>query len=166
MEIRWAKKEELETINELYKQGRAFMQRTGNPRQWGDTYPSSAILAEDISLNRLYVVTENKEIIAAFCFFFGLNVEPTYRYIDGEWLKEGPYGVLHRVVSAGKKRRIVDLCVDWCLQICPSLRVDTHRDNKRMQEALTRCGCRYCGIIFLNDGTERLAYQKISEKKE
>ena len=44
----------------------------------------------------------------------------------------------------------------------PNLRADTHRDNRIMQHILQKHGFRYCGIIYLLNGDERLAYQKIS----
>lgn len=42
-----------------------------------------------------------------------------------------------------------------------SIRVDTHRDNISMQKMLLKNGFKYCGIIYLKDGSERLAYDKL-----
>ncbi len=39
------------------------------------------------------------------------------------------------------------------------IRIDTHRDNKIMQNALHKKGFSYCGIIHCWNGSERLAYQ-------
>ena len=47
----------------------------------------------------------------------------------------------------------------------PNLKIDTHRDNYPMQKSLKKNGFEYCGIIYLADGNERLAFQK-SIKKE
>jgi len=38
--------------------------------------------------------------------------------------------------------------------------VDTHRDNRVMQQIITSQGFTYCGIIYVSDGSPRLAYQK------
>ena len=43
-----------------------------------------------------------------------------------------------------------------------SIRIDTHRDNSVMRNALLREGYRYCGIIHCWNGSERLAYQLIA----
>ena len=43
-----------------------------------------------------------------------------------------------------------------------SIRIDTHRDNSVMRNALLREGYRYCGIIRCWNGSERLAYQLIA----
>ena len=38
--------------------------------------------------------------------------------------------------------------------------IDTHKDNIPMQRVLLRNGFVYCGIIHLENGDERIAYQK------
>lgn len=48
----------------------------------------------------------------------------------------------------------------WAFTQIDSIRIDTHRDNKPMQHLLNKNGFRYCGIIYLEDGDERLAYQR------
>ena len=42
------------------------------------------------------------------------------------------------------------------------LRADTHADNKIMQHLLEKNGFTKCGIIHVEDGTPRIAYQKMS----
>ena len=37
--------------------------------------------------------------------------------------------------------------------------IDTHRDNVIMRHVIDRYGFTYCGIIYLLNGDERLAYQ-------
>ena len=48
------------------------------------------------------------------------------------------------------------------LEHCESLRADTHADNKIMQHLLEENGFTRCGIIHVEDGTPRIAYQKMS----
>ena len=69
--------------------------------------------------------------------------------------------MLHRIASSGKFPGMVQFCTDWCLEQYSNLKIDTHRDNRPMQDALMRCGFRYCGVIVIEDGSERLAYQKL-----
>ena len=52
--------------------------------------------------------------------------------------------------------------VEWCLEHCESLRADTHADNKVMQHLLESEGFTRCGIIHVEDGTPRIAYQRLS----
>ena len=161
MEIRRAGLADLETAMALYDLGRQFMRRSGNLNQWVNGYPGRDVVAEDISLGRTYLMMSGEEAAAVFCFFAGADVEPSYRVIDGAWLDDGPYGVLHRVASNGRVGGVMERCTAWGLERCPSLRVDTHRDNLPMQRALKRCGYRYCGVVTIADGTERLAYQRL-----
>ena len=44
-----------------------------------------------------------------------------------------------------------------------SIKNDTHRDNKSMQRFQAKAGFEYCGIIYLADGAERIAFEKLIE---
>lgn len=98
-------------------------------------------------------------MIAAFYYRFG--EENSYRRIcNGQWLDESPYGVVHRITSDGTIRGAGSFCLDWALSQCRNLRIDTHRDNRVMQRLLEKRQFTRCGIIYLEDGSERIAYQK------
>ena len=158
--FRGANRFELDQIMEIYARARDFMARHGNPSQWGDSYPSRELIEEDILSNRLFVCIINGQLEAVFAFILG--EDPTYQTIeDGHWLSDGPYGALHRLASAGHRPGIGKLVVDWCLEHCESLRADTHADNKIMQHVLESNGFARCGIIHTDDGTPRIAYQKL-----
>ena len=45
-----------------------------------------------------------------------------------------------------------------------SLRVDTHEDNWNMNHFLIKHGFVRCGMIFVEDGTPRVAYEKELER--
>ena len=93
-----------------------------------------------------------------FCYFVG--DEPTYHEIDGAWQNDAPYGVVHRIGSDGAVPGIGQFCLDWCFDRCGNLRIDTHRDNAPMRHVLEKQGFSYCGVIIIDDGSERVAYQK------
>ena len=73
-----------------------------------------------------------------------------------------PYGTIHRLASAGGRRGVASEVIAWCLEHCESLRADTHADNKIMQHLLEKNGFARRGIIHVEDGTPRVAYQKLS----
>ena len=54
--------------------------------------------------------------------------------------------------------------MDWCFGRTGNIRIDTHKDNAIMRHCLESYGFRYCGIIYLENGDERLAYQLFREK--
>jgi len=158
--IRNTRVEELAEVMLIYAAARAFMQQHGNPSQWGDSYPSEAFIREEIAAGHSFVcLNERGVIVGTFCFILG--DDPTYQQIfDGSWLNDEPYGTLHRIASSGSERGIARVCFEWSFSQCPNIRVDTHRDNRVMQQIITSQGFTYCGIIYVSDGSPRLAYQK------
>ena len=156
--IRPATPTDLPAILEVYRQARGFMARSGNPTQWGTTYPAPDLLEEDIRLGRLFVDTEDEHICGAFMFAMG--DDPTYAYIEnGSWLDRSSYGVIHRVAGDGTVPGVLKRCVAFCRSQHPHLRIDTHADNHIMQKCITKEGFTFCGTIYVEDGSPRMAYE-------
>lgn len=154
--IRLATLEDLSIIKNIYAYARKFMVSTGNPNQWGNRYPSEELLIDDISKNELYVCYDEKEIYAVFVFF--IHVDETYNYIEGKWLNNDDYGVIHRIASIGSKKGIFSEVFDYVTNFVDNIRIDTHRDNIVMHNVLNKNGFIECGTIYLKNGSERLAY--------
>ncbi len=151
---------DLERIMEIYVGAVEYMCTNGNPNQWINGYPSRGCVEEDIAKGNLYVMrADHGEIVAQFCYFVG--DDPTYSHIEGAWLNDKPYGVVHRLASDGTHRGVADVCLDWCFPRHPNMRIDTHADNKIMQQILLKNGYVECGEITGSNGTSRLAYHKI-----
>lgn len=160
MVIRKTTEADLSRIAEIYENAKKFMRESGNPNQWNQGTPNIATARTDMERGVGYVAIEDGEIVATF--MFSLDGEPTYDKIyDGEWLNDAPYGVIHRIAVTEQGRGIIGFCINECFARCQNLRIDTHRDNLPMQRALLKHGFQYCGIIYLENGDERLAYQKI-----
>lgn len=161
--IRNAKATELLEILKVYDAARDFMRESGNPTQWANGYPSEAVLTEDIEKNRLFVLEENGKIIGVF--MFTLDEEPTYKIIEnGAWLDSSLYGTIHRVASSGARGGVLNEVITFCEDEIRHLRIDTHKDNTVMQNLLLKNGFSYCGIIYLESGDERLAYEKTDKR--
>lgn len=164
MKIRKTTWNDLEILMKMYENARIFMASHGNPTQWGNSYPPGAMLCADIQNGHSYVCTEHDKIIATF--YYRQGIDKTYtRIYSGQWKNDLPYGVVHRITSDGTVKGAASFCLDWALAQCGNLKIDTHRDNVIMQHMLEKNGFRYCGIIYLADGSERLAYQK-QQKQE
>ena len=158
--IRLAAKEDLAALEALYAAARARMKEAGNPAQWKDSYPPRALIEEDVARGRLYVCEEDA-LVGAFVFFVG--EEPCYRVIDGMWRTEARvYGVIHRVASDGARRGFLKTVVGFCSKRADDLRIDTHRDNAPMRGALTALGFRACGVVIVDDGAERIAFERVT----
>lgn len=159
MKIRNTTPADLDILLKLYDNARSFMAAHGNPAQWGTSYPSRGLVESDIERGCSYVCEEHQNVIATFYYRFG--ADDSYRRIfSGDWLDETPYGVVHRITSDGTIRGAGSFCLDWALSQCGNLRIDTHRDNRVMQHVLEKKQFTRCGIIYLEDGSERIAYQK------
>ena len=158
-EIVKATMSDLDRILEIYKRARQFMKDSGNPDQWGDVHPPKDSLIENIEEETLYVFKENGVIHGVF--FYSLGPDPTYEYIEGKWLNEEDYGVIHRIAVKYHGRGIVDFCFGECFKIIPNIKIDTHENNIPMKKCLQRCGFEHCGIIYLANGESRVAYQKV-----
>lgn len=165
MKIRKTTTDDLQYIMPIYEQARAFMAETGNPKQWGATnWPPESVIREDIQQGKSYVcLNEEGRIIGVFCYIFGKDIDPTYLDIeDGRWLDDSPYGVVHRMAGDGSEHGIGQFCLQWALEQSRHLRVDTHPDNRIMQNLLNKLGFRKCGIIHvIEDNDPRYAYEKI-----
>ena len=158
--IREAMLEDVDRIMEIYDAARAFMRSTGNLVQWINGYPSRDQVGRDIASGSLFVCVGQDDVpVAVFCFVCG--PDPTYAVIEnGQWLSDDCYYVVHRMGSDGSVKGIAGFCLDWCRERCFSLRIDTHADNRVMQHILEREGFTRCGIIYVSDGTPRIAYQR------
>ena len=73
--------------------------------------------------------------------------------------------MIHRIAVSDEARGkgAAGFIFAGCYEKYPNIKIDTHRDNLPMQKALERAGFKYCGIIYLKNGEERLAYQKVTK---
>ena len=160
MIIRKTTLKDLDEIMEIYKYAREVMRASGNPDQWRDDYPAVSTISADIAAGNSYVLESDSGICGVFTFIIG--EELTYRKIEGSWKNSERYGTIHRLASSGKQSGIFDMCLKFCESKISNIRVDTHRDNKIMQKLIERNGFERCGIIYVADGSPRIAYQKQS----
>ncbi len=158
--IRKAKISDLTEVMRIYGEAKKFMSENGNPTQWQGNYPDSELVSTDIENENLYVIcADNGEVSACFGLFVG--DDPTYSYIDGKWLSDTPYAAIHRVASDGRMKGVFRRCFEFVSANYSHIRIDTHDDNKIMQRAVESCGFVYCGIIYVENGTPRRAYEWI-----
>lgn len=157
--IRLAQESDIPAIMCVIDMARQIMHNSGNTNQWINGYPSDSIIRDDIIiLNAGFVIEENRQIIGYFAFI--PSPEPTYSFIKGKWLNDEPYYVIHRMASLPEYHGIFSDIMEWSFLRTQTIRIDTHRDNHIMQHNLQKHGFSYCGIIYLRNGDERIAYQK------
>lgn len=168
MLIRKSTSNDLPALMALFDEARGTIAKLGID-QWQDGYPSEAVIAEDIQMGRSYVV----ELEGKLCGTFVLvdDGEPTYdRIYDGHW-KTGDesrdYIAIHRVaVSVERRGQGVSAAIIRHAQAYArsldrsSVRIDTHRGNTVMRRMLEKNGFEYCGVIYLQSGASRVAYER------
>lgn len=164
-EIRKAKENDLPAIMEIIHQAQRTMKQDGF-QQWTEGYPGEEILSKDIEKQSCYLLTDQEEIVAVGTLY--MENDPNYRIIEeGNWKTEEPYGTVHRLAVAEGRRQqgLAGILYDRLEKICREkgmrgMRVDTHRDNKKMQSWIRKQGFRLCGVIYVEDGTKRDAFEK------
>ena len=139
-----------------------------NINQWIDGYPSEKLIRDDISNNESYIVKNEVDIIVGTAMFT-TQLEQTYNTIDGRWLTadDAKYGVIHRIAVGGNYRGkgVAKFIISESenrlnKNNIASMRIDTHEDNIGMQSLLKALDYTYCGIIYLEDGDKRLAFER------
>ena len=159
MQIRKTTIEDLPVVMTIYEQARAYMRETGNAEQWQGNHPPAKLIAQDIEAGTSYVCERDGEILTVF--YFNVEEDPTYGKINGAWLSDEPYGVIHRIARSPSGKGCPAFCIGWCFVQRPNIRIDTHKDNEPMLALLDKLGFTCCGVIWLENGDERLAFQKV-----
>ncbi|EHK2327538.1 GNAT family N-acetyltransferase [Clostridium perfringens] len=166
MEFRQAKISDLDQIVEIIELSKKYLKET-KVDQWQDGYPAKEDLRRDIESRNSYVLTNKDEIVATTVI--SLDGESTYNSIfNGEWITNEDYIVMHRVAVHDKykgkgifKELIKEAEILALNKGISSIKIDTHRDNISMQRAVVKNDFKKCGIIYLEDGSERIAFEKV-----
>lgn len=167
MQLRPSTQEDIPAILAIIKDAQNYLKRL-QIDQWQDGYPNQDQIELDLKNNDSYVVVnEDNEVMGTVVFT--TKKEETYDQIDGKWMTNpsATYGVIHRLAVSDKFRSsgIAKFVFQECEQklkeqTIASMRIDTHRDNLGMQQLIKSFGYRYCGVILLVSGAERLAFEK------
>lgn len=164
MQFRKAEKQDTERIWQIILQAKEQMRLRGS-LQWQNGYPSVENIADDIEKGYGYVLCDDDNVVAYAAAVF--DGEPAYETIDGKWLTDSPYVVVHRLAVAAemKQRGIGALFMQETEALARSLnvqsfRVDTNFDNLYMQKILAKSGFTYCGEVMYA-GNARMAYEKV-----
>ncbi len=163
--FRQAQVSDIEAITLIMRQAVAQMLREGK-QQWNEHYPTATHIGADINKGCGYVLANAEGDIVCYgaAVYSG---EPAYDTLEGEWLSDLPYVVVHRIaVADGHKRRGLSTVFfrhverQALARGVHSFRIDTNYDNIYMQKVLTKCGFALCGTVRYPQG-ERLAYEKL-----
>ena len=134
-------------------------------RQWQDGYPNPEIIQDDIVTRSGYVAIEKRQLIAYVCL--KINDEPAYAELEGKWLSNSDFVVIHRLAVAedrlgqGIATAIFHSIEDFARKKnIQSIKIDTNFDNYPMLRLLGNMGYSYCGKVYFRE-SQRKAYEKI-----
>ncbi|MGL4742642.1 MAG: GNAT family N-acetyltransferase [Sarcina sp.] len=167
LKFRKSKIEDIAEIMEIIKEAKKSL-KSDNIKQWQDGYPNDDTIYKDIQNQESYVMTSsNDEILATAMVSFG--GEPTYDEISlGEWVTNEEFCVIHRIAikEEFKGKRLARFMFKFIEELAKeknvkSIKIDTHKDNSSMIRCLSKNEFMYCGIIYVCDGSQRVAFEKV-----
>lgn len=166
MEFRKTVKTDINDVMNIIRQAQVYFKELGI-NQWQNDYPNVEIINNDIDNENSYVLLKDNKIVATAAVSF--EGEKTYDSIyEGQWISNKGYAVIHRIavnnnykglgISSKIIRNVEQLCLKKGVY---SIKVDTHEENLSMQNMLKKNQFQYCGVIYLEDGSKRIAFEKI-----
>jgi len=164
IKLRKAEIEDRDTIWNILQQAIERRRQDGST-QWQQGYPNLDTVESDIAKGFGYVMTVDGEIAVYSALI--LNDEPAYSTIEGAWLSNGEFVVVHRVAvdekfaGQGMVKKLFDYIEEFTKSNgIQSVKVDTNYDNTAMLKILEGKGYSYCGEVCLAGGM-RKAFEKI-----
>lgn len=161
------KQAKISDLNAIWKilQQAIIRRKEEGSSQWQDGYPNPDVIEKDIERGAGFVLMDQEVIVGYVAIL--VNDEPAYENIEGQWLTDGDFVVLHRValsqdyVGKGLARRIMGFVEDYAVKNgINSVKADTNFDNIAMMKTFEKLGYLYCGEVYFR-GSPRRAYEKI-----
>ena len=161
--FRMANESDRESILNIYLEGANALKEDGVDQWQGQYVPSFKDVDEHLGVD-LYVLEYHKRIVSTACLVEGIDED--YENIKGKWNTSIPYISIHKVATSNeyKKqsfgRKMMSYIENFAKRKRMDLRIDTHKDNKKMRNFIISCGYKYTGEVVLQGELERLAYDK------
>lgn len=164
MEIRLATQREQDEIFGIIQDAQNYLKEQNIP-QWQNGYPDLDTVMQDIASQCNFVLCDEAGIVGTCMISF--DEDPYYKNIDGKWLSNERYAVIHRLAikSAAKGQGIANQFFEFAQKVAKQqginyIRIDTHEINKSMRKSIEKNGFTQCGIVHVKDHAPRIAYEK------
>lgn len=161
--FRMANELDRESILNIYLEGANALKEDGVDQWQGQYVPSFKDVDEHLGVD-LYVLEYHKRIVSTACLVEGIDED--YENINGKWNTSLPYISIHKVATSNEHkkqsfgRKMMSYIENFAKRKRMDLRIDTHKDNKKMRNFIISCGYKYTGEVILQGELERLAYDK------
>lgn len=161
--LRLAEFSDKKAIEKIYDDGSKSLHAMGVDQWQGSYKPNLSNMQELLNKEELFVLEDKVPVATAILQTY----DSDYEDIRGEYLYGKKYLSIHRFAVAGNHRnkgyarkllnKIEDLAVEMGLNV---LRIDTHKDNYKMQHILRSCGFRFAGVIYFKGKLPRDSFEK------
>ena len=166
-QFRKAQATEIPQIWEILQQAIQRRKDDGS-NQWQNGYPNPEVIKSDLEKEYGYVLADGPTIIAYSAVI--KNYEPAYSEINGSWLTNEDFVVIHRVaisedyLGKGLVQKMFGYFEAFAVNNgIYSIKVDTNFDNIPMLKILEKLGYTFCGEVFFS-GSPRKAFEKVLSK--
>ncbi len=153
------------TVLNFIEQAKAHLKTQGID-QWQQGYPNLEAVLQDVAERNAWFMTVDGTPVGYLCLAW--EGEPIYATLDGAWLQNGAYVVVHRftVGAAYRGKGYATAAFAAVEEVCrqsgiPAMRVDTHSHNTEMQRVLEKAGFTLCGTVHYPTSGPRLAFEKL-----
>ncbi|MGJ1433675.1 N-acetyltransferase family protein [Sphingobacterium spiritivorum] len=141
------------------------LRKQDGSRQWQDGYPNLDTIRHDIESGYGHILFQEDAIIGYVAVIF--DGEPAYDSLEGKWLSDQSYAVVHRLAVAQdiKTKGTATFIMQQVEAVAVankvySIKVDTNYDNLAMLRIFEKLGYSYCGEVYFR-GSARKAFEKL-----
>lgn len=165
--FRMANESDRESILNIYLEGANALKEDGVDQWQGNYVPSFKDIDEHLGID-LYVLEYHRRVVSTVCLVEGIDED--YENIKGKWNTSILYISIHKVATSNKykkqsfAKKMMSYIENLAKRKRMDLRIDTHKDNKKMRNFIISCGYKYTGEVVLQGELERLAYDKVIVK--
>lgn len=166
MEFRLAREIDRIEIEKIYEDGSLKLKSLGINQWQGQDKPNLDNFKNLIANKNIFVLEDNKRVVSTVIIYdYDLDYE---KNLNGKWNSPKAYLALHRIGTLesernkGYGRKIIEFAESYARENnFKSVRIDTHRENKSMQNLLKSMNYIYVGLVYLDGKNERLAFEKV-----
>lgn len=153
------------TINEIPKiweilQKAIQRRKEDGSNQWQDGYPNPEVVKADIEKETGFVLTDGENLVG-YCAVL-INDEPAYAGIEGKWLTNSDFVVVHRIaisqdyLGKGLAKQMMKFIEEFAIQNnIYSVKADTNFDNIAMMKTFVNAGYVYCGEVYFRGVSQK-----------
>ncbi len=169
LKFRKAEMSEITQIWDILQQAIARRKEDGSD-QWQNGYPNPKVVQSDVEKGSAFVLTDKDKIVGYSAVL--INDEPEYANIEGKWITNNDFIVVHRVavsenyLGKGLAKKIFGFVEEYALNNnIYSIKSDTNYDNIPMLKIFEKLGYSYCGKVYFGS-SPRKAFEKVLKKSD